>query len=147
MSKSPCRGEGSIAIMGRLLVQKEVQVEKTSAGLTFSLASRMTSMRWPKSHEKLTLINSCTLLPINSVLESHQRAVQFRRWYLLSTRFLTPTAWKSQELISDFAHVVLPKWAETISNIWRLSHFFINFKRCFSVMLKLLWITTDALSL
>lgn len=148
MSKSPWRVKGSITTMERLLVQKEVQMEKKNQCWAHLFLGKLNDQHEvAQVSAKLMLVNSCILLSINSVLESQQTAVQFRRWYLLFTRFLTHTAWKSQQLKSDFTQVVLAKWAETISNIWSLSHFFIHLKRYFSVMLKLPWITTDVLSL
>lgn len=82
----------------------------------------------PQVSAKFILINSCTLLPVNSVLESQQTAVLFISWHLVFNTFFTHTTWRSQKWISESAHVLISKWVETNSNIWSISSF-LNFKR------------------
>lgn len=90
MSKCLWGVKRSIEIMERVLVLKEVQVEENSAHCFPSKLNDQDEVAQVSA--KLTLINSCILLTVTSVLESHQIAVQFRRWYVLFTRFFTCTA-------------------------------------------------------
>lgn len=59
---------------------------------------------------------------------SQQTAVLFISWHLVFNTFFTHTTWRSQKWISESAHVVISKWAETNSNMWSISSF-LSFKR------------------
>lgn len=119
---------GFIAIVEKLLVHREVQLEKWQCWAQLFPGKLNDQHEVTQVSAKFLLINSCTLLPVNSVIGSQQTAVLFISWHLVFNGFLTHTNWRSQKLISESAHVVVPKWAETISNIWSISNF-LNFKR------------------
>lgn len=119
---------GFVAVVGKLLVHKEVHLEKQQCWAHLFLGKLNDQHEVAEVSAKFTLINSCTSLTVNSVLECQQTAVLVISWHLVFNRFLTHTTCRSQKWISESAHVVLPKWAETISNIWSISNF-LNFKR------------------
>lgn len=119
---------GFVAGVEKLLVHKELHLEKQECWAHLFPGKLNDQHEVAQVSAKFTLINSCTVLTVSSVLESQQTAVLFISWHLVFNTFLTHITWRSQKWISESAHVVLPKWAETISNIWSISNF-LNFKR------------------
>lgn len=66
-----------IAIVEKILVHKEVHLEKQKCWAHLFPGKLNDQHEVAQVSAKFTLINSCSLLPVNSVLESQQTAVLF----------------------------------------------------------------------
>lgn len=66
---------GFVAVVGKLLVHKEVHLEKQQCWAHLFLGKLNDQHEVAEVSAKFALINSCTSLTVNSVLESQQTAV------------------------------------------------------------------------